>query len=51
MLLLNHPLDCPICDKAGECSLQDYYMEHDLQPGRQDFTRFRKEKAKDIGRR
>jgi NADH-quinone oxidoreductase subunit G len=49
MLLLNHPLDCPICDKAGECSLQDYYMEHDLQPGRQDFTRFRKDKAKDIG--
>ena len=49
MLLLNHPLDCPICDKAGECTLQNYYMEHDLQPGRQDFTRFRKEKAKDIG--
>ena len=49
MLLLNHPLDCPICDKAGECSLQNYYMEHDLQEGRQDFTRFRKDKAKDIG--
>jgi NADH-quinone oxidoreductase subunit G len=49
MLLLNHPLDCPICDKAGECTLQDYYMEHDLQSGRQNFTRFRKEKAKDIG--
>jgi len=49
MLLLNHPLDCPICDKAGECTLQDYYMQHDLQPGRQDFTRFKKDKAKDIG--
>ncbi len=49
MLLLNHPLDCPICDKAGECSLQNYYMEHDLQESRQNFTRFRKEKAKDIG--
>ncbi len=49
MLLLNHPLDCPICDKAGECSLQDYYMQHDLQESRQNFTRFRKEKAKDIG--
>ena len=49
MLLLNHPLDCPICDKAGECTLQNYYMEHDLQNGRQDFTRFRKDKAKDIG--
>ena len=26
-LLLNHPVDCPICDQAGECKLQDYYME------------------------
>jgi len=30
-LLLNHPVDCPICDKAGECMLQDYYMLHDRQ--------------------
>lgn len=28
MLLLNHPLDCPVCDQAGECGLQDYSMEH-----------------------
>ena len=27
-LLAEHPLDCPICDKAGECQLQDYYDEH-----------------------
>ncbi|MEM9863986.1 MAG: 2Fe-2S iron-sulfur cluster-binding protein [Myxococcota bacterium] len=27
-LLLNHPVDCPICDQAGECKLQDYYLEH-----------------------
>ena len=27
-LLLNHPVDCPICDQAGECKLQDYYYEH-----------------------
>lgn len=26
--LLNHPLDCPVCDKAGECSLQDYSYRH-----------------------
>ena len=25
-LLLRHPVDCPICDKAGECTLQDYYF-------------------------
>jgi NADH-quinone oxidoreductase subunit G len=33
-LLINHPLDCPICDQAGECWLQDYYMQHNLQESR-----------------
>jgi len=28
MLLINHPLDCPICDQAGECDLQDLSYEH-----------------------
>ncbi len=28
-LLVNHPIDCPVCDQAGECKLQNYYMEHD----------------------
>ncbi|NDV69882.1 2Fe-2S iron-sulfur cluster-binding protein [Dysgonomonas sp. 25] len=28
MLLINHPLDCPVCDQAGECSLQDLAMEN-----------------------
>src|SRR5688572_2885209 len=28
LLLLNHPVDCPICDQAGECRLQDYWLEH-----------------------
>jgi NADH-quinone oxidoreductase subunit G len=27
-LLINHPLDCPICDEAGECKLQDYAYQH-----------------------
>jgi len=27
-LLANHPLDCPVCDKAGECELQDYTFEY-----------------------
>ena len=35
-LFLNHPLDCPICDKAGECLLQDYYQEHGLYEPRLD---------------
>jgi NADH-quinone oxidoreductase subunit G len=29
-LLLNHPIDCPVCDQAGECYLQDQYMDHGL---------------------
>jgi NADH-quinone oxidoreductase subunit G len=29
-LLINHPVDCPVCDQAGECRLQDYYMIHGL---------------------
>ena len=33
-LLINHPVDCPICDQAGECQLQNYYMEHDRQASR-----------------
>ena len=35
-LLLNHPVDCAICDQAGECKLQDYYMRYDHQPSRLD---------------
>ena len=27
-LLINHPLDCPICDQGGECELQDVSLEH-----------------------
>jgi len=34
LLLLNHPLDCPICDQAGECKLQDYAFEYGLSHAR-----------------
>jgi len=48
MLLINHPLDCPICDQAGECELQDYTF----QEGRDD-SRYREPKrfnpAEDFG--
>ncbi|MFG0318533.1 MAG: 2Fe-2S iron-sulfur cluster-binding protein, partial [Planctomycetota bacterium JB042] len=47
-LLLNHPLDCPICDKAGECWLQDYTYEYGASTGRNDFPRRKLEKRKDI---
>src|SRR5205085_2077735 len=32
--LVNHPVDCAICDQSGECKLQDYYMDYDHQPSR-----------------
>ncbi len=47
-LLLNHPLDCPICDKAGECWLQDYAYEYGAAVGRNDFPRRSLEKRKPI---
>ena len=40
-LLINHPLDCPICDQAGECGLQDYSFKHG-----QAFSRFRFEEKR-----
>src|SRR5690606_20542546 len=39
-LLLRHPVDCPICDKAGECSLQDYHFEHGRDERRADIQPF-----------
>ena len=33
-LLINHPLDCPICDEAGECKLQDYAYKHSVGESR-----------------
>lgn len=38
-LLINHPLDCPICDQAGECHLQDLGYEHGLAKTRYEFKR------------
>ncbi|QBQ39855.1 2Fe-2S iron-sulfur cluster-binding protein [Sphingobacterium psychroaquaticum] len=39
MLLINHPLDCPICDQAGECKLQDLSYEHGAEQTRYKFPR------------
>lgn len=38
-LLLNHPLDCPICDQAGECHLQDFAFEHGRETTRTEEER------------
>lgn len=47
-LLMNHPLDCPICDQAGECNLQDLGYEHGKDGTRYEFQRREFEK-RDIG--
>lgn len=39
MLLINHPLDCPICDQAGECDLQNLAYEHGAAGTRYEFER------------
>jgi NADH-quinone oxidoreductase subunit G len=48
-LLANHPLDCPICDQAGECRLQDYYTEHGNYESRLVDAKVAKPKRQDIG--
>ena len=47
--LVNHPIDCPICDKAGECSLQRYYFDHNNLASRVDVPKVRKPKVVDLG--
>ena len=49
--LVNHPVDCPVCDQAGECSLQDYYMEYGLYHGKVDRSeKIHFQKHLDLGR-
>ncbi len=48
MLLNHHPIDCPICDQAGECTLQDYAYEHGRGERRCDIEKITQSK-KDIG--
>jgi NADH-quinone oxidoreductase subunit G len=50
-LLLNHPVDCAICDQSGECKLQDYYMSYDRQPSRLDVPKVEKDKRVVLGPR
>jgi len=47
--LINHPIDCPICDQAGECKLQDYYMGYDGQKSRMTVPPVVKSKNMDFG--
>jgi NADH-quinone oxidoreductase subunit G len=47
--LINHPLDCPVCDQAGECWLQIYYMQHGLYDPRMVDEKVHKPKAVPLG--
>ena len=50
-LLINHPLDCPICDQAGECKLQEYSIEHGQAGSQFTETKVHKPKQVDLGPR
>jgi NADH-quinone oxidoreductase subunit G len=49
--LADHPLDCPICDKAGECFLQEYYDQHGRYVSRFIETKEKKKKKIPIGKK
>jgi NADH-quinone oxidoreductase subunit G len=49
MLLVNHPLDCPICDQAGECKLQDYAFAYGVDEARTREPRRALKKRVDLG--
>jgi NADH-quinone oxidoreductase subunit G len=48
-LLINHPLDCPICDEAGECKLQDYAYQHGVGESRFTEEKMHKDKRVPLG--
>ena len=48
--LINHPVDCPVCDQAGECRLQDFYMDYGLYDSQIDVSeKVQHEKHIDLG--
>ncbi len=49
--LINHPLDCPICDEAGECKLQDYAYQHSVGESRFVEEKVHKDKRVPLGPR
>lgn len=50
-LLINHPLDCPICDEAGECKLQDYAYKYSVGESRFVEEKVHKDKRVPLGPR
>ncbi len=49
LLLINHPLDCPVCDQAGECYLQDYSFRYGQAGGRFEMDDKIKQSLKEVG--
>ncbi|MDX9759488.1 MAG: 2Fe-2S iron-sulfur cluster-binding protein [Bacteroidota bacterium] len=48
-ILINHPLDCPICDEAGECKLQEYAYRYSVGESRFDEEKVHKRKRDQLG--
>lgn len=48
-ILINHPLDCTVCDQAGHCKLQDYHYEYNARPSRFLEDKVHKVKAEPLG--
>lgn len=48
-ILINHPLDCTVCDQAGHCKLQDYHYEYNARPSRFLEEKEHKVKAEPLG--
>lgn len=48
-ILINHPLDCTVCDQAGHCKLQDYHYEYNARPSRFLEAKEHKVKAEPLG--
>jgi NADH-quinone oxidoreductase subunit G len=48
-ILINHPLDCTVCDQAGHCKLQDYHYDHNARPSRFIEDKEHKVKAEPLG--
>ncbi len=51
LLLINHPLDCPICDQAGECKLQEYSIDYGTNQSRFVEEKVKKPKQVELGPR
>ncbi|MCB9029619.1 MAG: (2Fe-2S)-binding protein [Deltaproteobacteria bacterium] len=48
-ILINHPLDCTVCDQSGHCKLQDYHYKYNAQPSRFEEDKVNKVKAQPLG--